>query len=174
MMNVSMRSRICLLALLACCFAAPASVQAQDKSASGKTSLKRISPHHKHILDRSGKTRTGIASYYGPGFVGKPMADGTPMNPRANTAASRTLPLGTKAKVTNLENGKSTVVEIKDRGPYIEGRIVDVSPKVAQQLDMQEKGVVPVEVAPIAVPQADGSIKPGAGALESELAVNNQ
>lgn len=102
------------------------------------------------------------------------MADGTPMNPRANTAASRTLPLGTKAKVTNLENGKSTVVEIKDRGPYIEGRIVDVSPKVAQQLDMQEKGVVPVEVAPIAVPQADGSIKPGAGALESELAVNNQ
>lgn len=102
------------------------------------------------------------------------MADGTPMNPHAAIAASRTLPLGTKARVTNLENGKSSVVEIKDRGPYVDGRIVDLSPKIAQQLGMKEQGVAPVEVAPIAVPQADGSMKPGAGALGSAIADSTQ
>ena len=55
------------------------------------------------------------------------MADGSPMNPNANTAASKTLPLGTTARVTNLESGKSAVVEIRDRGPYVPGRIVDVT-----------------------------------------------
>lgn len=92
------------------------------------------------------------------------MADGTPMNPNANAAASKTLPLGTTARVTNLESGKSAVVSIRDRGPYVPGRIVDVTPKVAEKLDMKEEGVAPVEVRPIAVPQPDGSIKPGVGA----------
>jgi rare lipoprotein A len=83
------------------------------------------------------------------------MADGTPMNPQSNVAASRTLPLGTKAEVTNLENGKSEVVEIRDRGPYVKGRIIDVSPKVADKLDIKEQGVAPVEVAPIEIPGRD-------------------
>jgi rare lipoprotein A len=65
--------------------------------------------------------------------------------------------------VTNLDNGKSAVVEIRDRGPYVDGRIVDVSPHTARQLGMQQQGVAPVEVAPIEVPQADGSVKDGAG-----------
>lgn len=94
------------------------------------------------------------------------MADGTPMNPKADIAASKTLPLGTKARVTNLENGKSATVTIRDRGPYVAGRIVDVSPKVAEKLDMKEAGVAPVVVAPIAVPQADGSLKPGSGTVQ--------
>lgn len=102
--------------------------------------------------DRSGKPRKGKASYYSHKFSGKKMADGTRMNPNANVAASKTLPLGTKARVTNLNNGKSAVVEIKDRGPYVDGRIVDVSPKVARQLDMDEEGVAPVEVKPIEIP----------------------
>ena len=90
------------------------------------------------------------------------MADGTPMNPESNHAASKTLPLGTKAKVTNLKNGKSAVVEIRDRGPYVEGRSIDVTPKTARELGMVKDGVAPVEVTPIEVPQADGSVKPGA------------
>jgi rare lipoprotein A len=114
-------------------------------------------------LDRSGRPREGKASWYGGEFAGKPMADGTPMNPQSNNAASKTLPLGTKARVTNLDNGKSAVVEIRDRGPYVDGRIVDVSPHTARQLGMQQQGVAPVEVAPIEVPQADGSVKDGAG-----------
>lgn len=91
------------------------------------------------------------------------MADGTRMNPNANIAASKTLPLGTTARITNLESGKSEVVEIRDRGPYVGGRIVDVSPKVAEKLEMKKDGVAPVVVKPITVPQPDGSVKTGAG-----------
>jgi rare lipoprotein A len=117
-------------------------------------------------LDHSGDARTGKASFYAGKFNGRKMADGSRMDPNANVAASKTLPLGTTARVTNLESGKSAVVEIRDRGPYVPGRIVDVTPKVADKLDMKEEGVVPVVVKPIAVPQPDGSIKPGVGARE--------
>jgi rare lipoprotein A len=118
----------------------------------------------KPALDRSGKTKKGKASYYSRRFNGKPMADGTPMDPQSNNAASRTLPLGTSARVTNLENGKSAVVEIRDRGPYIAGRTIDVTPSTAEELGFKEQGVAPVEVAPIEVPQADGSVREGDGA----------
>ena len=115
-------------------------------------------------VDRSGQARHGKASWYGRGFIGKPMADGTPMDPTSNNAASRTLPLGTTAKVTNLDNGRSAVVEIRDRGPYVDGRIVDVSPHTAEKLGLTQRGVAPVVVAPIEVPQGDGSVKPGVAA----------
>ena len=115
-------------------------------------------------LDRSGKARKGEASYYGRTFYKKKMADGTPMNPRSNVAASKTLPLGTKARVTNLENGNSDVVQIRDRGPHVKGRIVDVSPQTADKLGIKKDGTAPVEVKPIEVPQPDGTIRLGAGA----------
>jgi len=90
------------------------------------------------------------------------MADGTRMDPRGANAASRTLPLGTTAKVTNLETGQSAVVTIADRGPYANNRIVDLSPSTARKIGISIiKGVAKVEVAPIAVPQLDGSIKAG-------------
>lgn len=84
------------------------------------------------------------------------------MKPQGNNAASKTLPLGTTAKVTNLETGQSAVVTIQDRGPYVKGRIVDLSPATAQKIGIErEDGVATVEVAPIAVPLPDGSVKPG-------------
>jgi rare lipoprotein A len=84
------------------------------------------------------------------------------MNPHGNNAASRTLPLGTVAKVTNVDTGKSAVVKIEDRGPYIKGRIVDLSPSTAQKIGITPRiGVAQVVVTPIAVPLPDGSIKPG-------------
>ena len=101
----------------------PAHADAADETAAAKPAAKKV--------DRSGKPRKGKASYYGGKFAGKKMADGTPMNPNASIAASKTLPLGTVAEVTNLENGKSEVVEIRDRGPYVDGRIIDVSPSSA-------------------------------------------
>jgi rare lipoprotein A len=110
-------------------------------------------------LDRSGKARKGKASYYGRKFYRKKMASGKPMNPESNVAASKTLPLGTKAKVTNLETGKSAVVDIEDRGPYVKGRIIDVSPKTAEKLDLKKEGTAPVQVKPLAVPQQDGNSK---------------
>ena len=59
---------------------------------------------------------------------------------QAITAASKTLPLGTRAQVTNLENGRSVAVTVNDRGPYARGRVIDVSPRAAEQLDMKEYG----------------------------------
>jgi rare lipoprotein A len=118
-------------------------------------------------LDHSGKKRVGKASFYAGFFAGRKMADGTPMDPHDDNAASKTLPLGTTARVTNLETGKSAVVTIQDRGPYVPGRIVDLSPSTAKQIGITPKiGVAPVEVAPIAVPLPDGSVKAGDGARE--------
>lgn len=136
---------------LALCFGAPSWAQAPSKSETESTATTKKKPS----LDRSGKPRTGKASYYGKKFHGRTMADGTPMDPNSNIAASRTLPLGTKARVTNLENGKSEVVEIRDRGPYVDGRIVDLTPKTAEKLDMKEDGVAEVEVRPIELPPPD-------------------
>jgi rare lipoprotein A len=118
--------------------------------------------------DHSGRKQAGRASYYAHHFTDRKMADGNRFNPNADIAASKTLPLGTTAKVTNEENGKSATVKIEDRGPYVDGRIVDVAPKVADQLDIRKQGVSKVVVAPIAVPQADGAVKLGAGAAPTE------
>jgi rare lipoprotein A len=115
--------------------------------------------------DLSARNRRGRASFYARQFFGKTMADGAPMNPRGNNAASRTLPLGTVAKVTDVATGKSAVVRIEDRGPYIKGRIVDLSPSTARRIGITAHiGVAKVVVAPIAVPLPDGRIKLGATA----------
>jgi rare lipoprotein A len=104
-------------------------------------------------LDRSGRTRVGKASFYADKFAGRTMADGTPMSPYGDNAASRTLPLGTKALVTNLETGRMARVTIRDRGPYVKGRIVDLSPATARRIGIDRKeGVAMVEVTPIEVP----------------------
>jgi len=119
-------------------------------------------------LDHSGKKRVGNASFYAKQFNGRKMADGNRMDPHDDNAASKTLPLGTKAKITNLETGQSAEVTIQDRGPYVPGRIVDLSPSTARKIGVTEQnGVAPVEVAPITVPLPDGSVKQGAGADEA-------
>lgn len=79
-----------------------------------------------------------------------------------NNTASLTLPLGTTARVTNLETGKAAIVTILDRGPYVTGRIVDLSPATARKIGLDKNaGVTKVEVASIAVPMPDGEIKLG-------------
>ena len=114
-----------------------------------KTATAAPEPH----LDRSGRQRIGKASFYGPGFSGRRMADGHRMDPQAAVAASKTLPLGTTAQVTNRETGQTAVVKIQDRGPYVPGRIVDLSPATAQQIGVTpKKGVAEVEVKPLALP----------------------
>jgi len=101
------------------------------------------------------KNFEGIASYYGSYFHGKKTASGELYNQYKLTAAHKTLPLGTVVKVTNLENHKSVFVKINDRGPYIKGRVIDVSTKAADLLGFKQKGTakVAVEVVePEAVP----------------------
>ena len=80
------------------------------------------------------------------------MANGERFNPNSNSAAHRTLPLGTTAKVTNLENGRSVTVKVEDRGPYIRNRVIDLTPRNAEELGMKQAGTAPVRVTPIEVP----------------------
>lgn len=87
------------------------------------------------------KSTTGVASYY---KSGKQTANGERFNPNGLTAAHRTLPFGTKVKVTNLRNGKSVVVRINDRGPFIRGRVIDLSLGAAKFVEMTKSGVVTV------------------------------
>jgi rare lipoprotein A len=97
--------------------------------------------------------QVGKASFYADRFAGRKMANGRRMDPNEDNAASRTLPLGTKARVTNLDTGRSAVVTIEDRGPYVDGRIVDLSPATAQKIGLEKKqGLAPVEVVPLEVP----------------------
>ncbi|MCC0176535.1 septal ring lytic transglycosylase RlpA family protein [Waterburya agarophytonicola K14] len=88
----------------------------------------------------------GQASWYGPGFHGRRTASGATYNQNAMTAAHRKLRFGTKVRVTNLNNGRSVVVKINDRGPYAKDRVLDVSAAAARSLGMIESGVAPVQV----------------------------
>jgi rare lipoprotein A len=112
--------------------------------------------------DVSAQPRVGKASFYADFFGGRKMADGTPMDLNGDNAASRTLPLGTRARVTNLKTGQSAIVTIRDRGPYVHGRIVDLSPATARQIGITPKlGLAMVEVAPIRVPLPNGGVRWG-------------
>jgi peptidoglycan lytic transglycosylase len=89
---------------------------------------------------------TGLASWYGPKFHGKLTASGEVFNQEKFTAAHRTLPWGSRVKVTNLANGKSVDVRINDRGPFGKGRIIDLSRAAARALGMVEQGITSVRV----------------------------
>lgn len=148
------KSPIWLLAALAWGLSSSPAAQPEARADKADTKSSADKPS-RPALDRSGKKQKGKASFYSRKFAGKKMADGTPMNPESNAAASKTLPLGTKARVTNLRNGKSAVVEIRDRGPYVAGRNIDVTPKTAQELGMTRQGVAQVEITPLQLPQPD-------------------
>lgn len=89
------------------------------------------------------------ASWYGPNFHGSPTASGEPFDMHSLTAAHRTLPLGSRVLVRNLKNNETVVVRINDRGPYVQGRDIDLSFGAARVLGMVRPGVVPVEITPL-------------------------
>jgi rare lipoprotein A len=151
-----MRSISLLLIPLATMFVLVQSAQAAPENEPSK-SKKRAAKK-----ESSKKTQRGKASYYGPRFTGKTMASGEKFDPNSKSAASKTLPLGTKVEVTNLETGKKDVVVVEDRGPYVKGRIIDVTPKTAEKLDFKEEGVTPVKVKPIEVPKSGDKQSPSA------------
>lgn len=93
-----------------------------------------------------GYSAEGKASYYGAQHHGKKTASGEPFDQNALTAAHRTLPFGSRVRVTNLRNDKSVVVRINDRGPFTRGRIIDLSKRAAEQVDMLREGVATVRV----------------------------
>jgi len=95
----------------------------------------------------------GIASWYGPPYHNRHAADGSIYDQNAMTAAHRTLPMGTIVRVTNLSNGESVVVRITDRGPFIDGRIIDLSLAAAKEIDVYRPGTAKVRVEAFAPPE---------------------
>lgn len=91
-------------------------------------------------------TETGKASYYADKFEGRNTASGEVFRQHKKTAAHRNLPFGTKVKVTNVETGKKIKVRINDRGPFVQGRIIDLSRKAAERIEMIKAGVIRVTI----------------------------
>ena len=131
---------------------------------SGSPGLKSQKPYQINgvwyypLPSADGYVEDGVASWYGSDFHGKRTSCGEPYNMWSDTAAHKTLPLGTSVKVTNLENGRSTILKINDRGPFVGGRIIDLSAKGAQDLGCHAKGLakVRVEAVQCATPQKVG------------------
>jgi rare lipoprotein A len=113
-----------------------------------QTALPQAAPAVKQttIKPMTKTVQRGDASWYGPGFRGKKTASGDSFDQAELTAAHKTFPLGSKAKVTNLKNGNTVEVEITDRGPFVEGRIIDLSKAAAEKLGMIGSGTAPVQV----------------------------
>jgi rare lipoprotein A len=98
------------------------------------------------IPDASPVFEMGLASWYGEFHHGRLTASGEIFDMTQLTAAHPTLPLGTRLRVTNLENGRAVQVRVNDRGPYVGGRVLDLSRRAARMLDMVERGVAPVRL----------------------------
>ena len=91
-------------------------------------------------------TQQGRVSWYGPGFHGRCTANGEVFDTHGLTMAHRSLPMGTSVRVTNLENGRSVVLRVNDRGPYVRGRVADLSQAAAERLGFVDDGVVPARI----------------------------
>lgn len=106
-----------------------------------------IAPAAEPAIEETGEALgTGVASYYGARFAGRPTASGERFDPGQMTAAHRTLPFGSRVRVTNPSNGKSVVVRINDRGPFHKGREIDVSRAAADELGLVQRGHGPVDL----------------------------
>lgn len=101
----------------------------------------------------------GVASYYGAWHRGRITASGVPFDDRKLTAAHRTLPLGTHVQVTNLRNGRSVIVKINDRGPYVRHRLIDLSAAAARVLGFRHRGLAPVKVRVVAPPKGQPELE---------------
>lgn len=146
-----LQAAICLLVLLSGCSssvrfaskgteASPSSRRVTEESTPDGSKIVRVNPG-KVLL-----TLEGIASYYADDFHGKMTSNGEIFDMHSLTAAHKVFPFGTKVRVTNLENGKSVVVRINDRGPFVGARIIDLSLGAAKELEMVQKGTTRVRL----------------------------
>jgi rare lipoprotein A len=110
----------------------------------------RVAAMPSSTLPLAGVASLGRASWYGAQFQGSPTASGEPFDMHGLTAAHRTLPLGSYARVRNLDNGRAVVVRINDRGPHARRRMIDLSYAAAQEIEMLGSGTARVEVSPLA------------------------
>jgi rare lipoprotein A len=99
-----------------------------------------------------GQVLTGVASYYHDSLHGNQTASGKRYNKNALSAAHKSLPFGTRVRVTELNSGRSVVLEVNDRGPFVKGRIIDLSRRAAKELGIINKGIAKVKVEVLRVP----------------------
>lgn len=144
-----MKFKLFITFILSCLLSACATTEASavkknlvstDYVVDGKSYTIKQNSDKKHYLAQGG------ASYYAKKFTGRRTASGEKYNPKLLTAAHRTLPFGTYVLVTNLRNKKQVIVKINDRGPFIKGRIIDLSKSAAVEIDMIRSGVANVKV----------------------------
>lgn len=122
----------------------------EPRSRYGNSPTYEVNGHVYHVRQTSrGYVARGIASWYGTKFHGRTTSSGEPYNMYAMTAAHRTLPLPTFVRVTNLDNGRSVVVKVNDRGPFVKNRLIDLSYAAARKLGVVATGTAPVEVRAI-------------------------
>ena len=115
--------------------------------AAAERPVRQLRPNPMETLRSIGRSMgMGKASHYGPGLAGNPTASGEIFNPRKLTAAHRTLPLGSRVRVINPRNGQSVVVRINDRGPFVAGRVIDLSTAAARRIGLMQQGVGRVEL----------------------------
>ena len=128
----------------------------EPRSAHGNPPFYRVLGKRYTVLaSEEGYLERGVASWYGPTFHGESTSNGEKYNMYGMTAAHKTLPLPCYARVTNLKNGKSVVVRINDRGPFVSNRLIDLSYSAAQKLDMLKEGTTLVEVRALTVQEPD-------------------
>lgn len=134
----------------------------EPRSARGNPPSYEVFGKRYHVLATAeGYRERGVASWYGPDFHAKATSSGEPYDMFAMTAAHKTLPIPAYARVTNLANGRSVVVRINDRGPFVANRIIDLSYTAAHKLDMWRAGTAFVEVEVI-TPESPGGAPPAA------------
>jgi rare lipoprotein A (peptidoglycan hydrolase) len=134
LLGVSLVTLIGTLAISGC--------SSKDSNEQGK-----LAPQEKEsAVNKPLHKEVGEASWYGPGFQGQETANGETFNKNEMTAAHPSLPMGTMAKVTNLENGKKVDVRINDRGPFAKNRAIDLSSAAAKKLDMKKDGTTDVKI----------------------------
>jgi rare lipoprotein A len=117
------------------------------------------------IPDASGFSERGVASWYGPDFHGRPTSNGETYNMHEMTAAHKTLPMNTMLLVKNLDNGKETIVRVNDRGPFVRGRIIDLSYAAAKKLKIVKPGTSPIKIVALAEKTMLAKSRAGKGTL---------
>lgn len=137
--------------------------RAEPLSESGNTPYTVFGVAYTPLADARGYRERGIASWYGRKFHGRRTASGEPYDMYAMTAAHRTLPLPSYARVRNLENGRSVVVRVNDRGPFLHNRLIDLSYTAAARLGMLGTGTAPVEVESITPENAPSRVATTSG-----------
>ncbi|RMF58956.1 MAG: septal ring lytic transglycosylase RlpA family protein [Calditrichaeota bacterium] len=132
----------------------PSPTSPQSSSGSSSSTEKKVSEKPEPVKETESppssveavEIQYGKASYYADKFHGRPTASGEPYDRNKLTAAHRTLPFGTRCRVTNLANGKSVIVRVNDRGPHVESRVIDLSYRAAKEIGLIQAGIADVKV----------------------------